>query len=146
MKVQSSIEITAPPEKIWPFLIQPTDILKWCITFQKCEFVGQQRSGVGASFYVEEKAGGPLMKLNFKVTEWVENQKLAFKMTSGTFVKAYEQHWTIESLDSGSRFNFSEDVTMPWGILGKLIGFFGRSSSEKHVKEMLIKLKSLAES
>ena len=35
---------------------------------------------------------------------------------------------------------------MPWGILGKLIGLLGRSSTEKHVKEMLVKLKSLAES
>jgi hypothetical protein len=35
---------------------------------------------------------------------------------------------------------------MPWGIIGKLIGFLGRSGSEKHLKEMLIKLKGLAES
>ena len=54
--------------------------------------------------------------------------------------------WTMEKIPSGSRFNFIEDVKMPWGIFGKLIGFLGRSSSEKHVKEMLIKLKSLAES
>jgi uncharacterized protein YndB with AHSA1/START domain len=146
MKVQSSIEITAPPEKIWPFLVQPTEIPKWCITYQKCELVGKQRSGVGTSFYIEEKAGGPLMKLNFQITEWVENQRLAFKMTSGTFVKGYEQRWMIESIPSGSRFKFAEDVKMPWGILGKMIGFLGRSGSEKHVKEMLIKLKSLAES
>jgi hypothetical protein len=146
VKVQRSIEISAPPEKIWPFLTQPPNILKWCITFQKCEFTGQQQSGVGLPFYVEEKAGGPLMKINFKVTEWVENQKVAFKMTSGNFVKSYEQGWTIGPIPSGSRFSFVEDVKMPWGILGRLIGFLGRSSSEKHVKEMLIKLKSLAES
>ncbi|OGO20083.1 MAG: hypothetical protein A2144_07050 [Chloroflexi bacterium RBG_16_50_9] len=146
MKVQRSIEIAAPPEKIWPFLTQPINIPRWCITFQKCELTGQQQSGVGLSFYVEEKAGGPLMRLNFKVIEWVENQKLAFKMTSGNFVKGYEQWWTIEPLPSGSRFNFAEDVKMPWGIFGKFIGFLNRSSSEKHVKEMLIKLKGLAES
>jgi hypothetical protein len=35
---------------------------------------------------------------------------------------------------------------MSWGILGNLIGFLGRSSSEKHVKEMLINLKNPAES
>jgi hypothetical protein len=146
MKVKGSIEIAAPPEKIWPFLVQPTNMLKWCVTFQKCELVGQQRNGVGTSFYVEEKAGGPLMKLNFKATEWVDNQKLVFEMISGNFVKGYEQKWIVEPTISGSRFNFAEDVKMPWGILGGVIGFLGRSGSEKHVKEMLIKLKGLVES
>ena len=146
MKIQKSIEIAEPPEKIWPFLVEPEKILKWCITLQKYEYTGKQRSGIGTPFYFEEKAGGPLMKLNFTVTEWVENQKLTSKMTSGNFVKGYEQWWTIENIPSGSRFNFVEDVKMPWGILGRLIGFFSRSSSEKHAKEMLVKLKSLAES
>jgi len=29
MKVQRSIDITAPPEKIWPFLVEPNKVLKW---------------------------------------------------------------------------------------------------------------------
>ena len=145
MKVQGSIDIAAPPEKIWPFLVQPSNMMKWCHTFQKCEFAGAQHSGVGMPFYVEEKAGGPLMKINFKVAEWEENRKLALKMSSGTFLKGYDQWWTIEPQPSGSRFNFTEDVKMPWGIIGRLIGWFGRSGSEKHVKQMLATLKSLAE-
>jgi uncharacterized protein YndB with AHSA1/START domain len=145
MEVQKSIEIAATPQKIWPFLVEPDKILKWCITFKKFQYTTGQRSGVGTPFYVEEKAGGPLMKLNFTVMEWVENKKLAIRMTSGNFVKGYEQWWTIEPITSGSRFNFAEDVKMPMGILGCLIGFLGRSSSENHVKEMLTKLKTLAE-
>ena len=145
MEVQGSIDIAAQPGKIWPYLVQPSNILKWCVTFQKCEFSGQQQSGAGTPLYVEEKAGGPLMKIHFAATEWVENQKLAFKMTSGNFVKGYQIWWTIDSIPSGSRFSFAEDAKMPWGILGRLIAFLGRSGAEKHVKEMLAKLKSLAE-
>src|SRR5512136_1974101 len=96
MRVQDSINIAAPPEKIWPFMVQPENILKWVVTLQKCELIGQQNSGVGMSFYVEEKAGGPLMKLKFQVTDWLENHRLAFKMISGNFVRAYNQNWTIE--------------------------------------------------
>ena len=145
MRVQNSVEIAAPPEKIWPFLIEPEKILKWCITFQKFEYTGEQRSGVGTSFYIEEKAGGPLMKLNFKVTEWAENEKLAFSMTTGNFVKGYEQTWAMEATTSGSRFIFMEQVDLPYGLIGKLMGTFGQRGSEAAVKEMLAKLKSLAE-
>ncbi len=145
MKVQSSIEIAAPREKIWPYLVEPEKILQWCVTFQKFEYTADQRSGVGTPFYVEEKAGGPLMKLNFAVTDWAENERLAFRMTSGTFVKGYDQSWTVEAIPSGSRFTFVEQVEMPFGIVGKLIGLVGQHGAEGHAREMLASLKSLAE-
>jgi uncharacterized protein YndB with AHSA1/START domain len=145
MKAQKSIDIAASPEKIWPYLIEPEDILKWCITFLKFEYTGEQRSGVGTTFYVEEKAGGPLMKLNFRITDWVVNEKVAFSMISGNFVKDYEQSWTIGAIPSGSRFTFWEEVTMPYGIIGKIIGALGEGSSQATVEKMLLKLKSLAE-
>jgi len=144
MRVQRSIEIAAPPGKIWPFLVEPEKILKWCITLQKFEYTGEQRSGVGTPFYFEEKAVG-VMKLNFAVTDWVENERLAFSLTSGKGVKAYEQRWTIEATPPGSRFTFMEQVELPFGIIGKLLGLVGQRSSEAHVGEMLAKLKSLVE-
>jgi uncharacterized protein YndB with AHSA1/START domain len=145
MKVQKSIEIAAPPDKIWPFLVEPEKILKWCITFLKFEYTGEQRSGVGTTFYLEEKAGGPLMKLNFRITEWVENKRVAFSMISGTFVKGYEQSWTVEATPSGSRFTLMEEVKLPYGIIGKIMGLFAQRGSEATVGKMLPKLKSLAE-
>jgi uncharacterized protein YndB with AHSA1/START domain len=145
MKVHKSIEIAATPEKIWPFLVEPEKILKWCITFIKFEYTSKQRSGVGTTFYLEEKAGGPLMKLNFRITEWVENERVAFSMTSGNFVKGYEQSWTVESTPSGSRFTFMEKVKLPYGIIGKIMGLAVQRGSEATVGKMLPKLKSLAE-
>ena len=144
MKVQRSIVIAAPPEKIWPFLIEPEKIVKWFNLLQKFEYTGDKRGGVGTTFYYEEKSGGQLMKLNYVVTEWVENEKFVFKMTSGTSVKSYEQRWTLEPTPSGSTFTFMEEVELPFGIIGKLIGAVIRRSSEAHVKQMLTALKSLA--
>ena len=147
MRVQRSIEIAAPPKKIWPFLIEPENILKWCITFRKFEYAGEQRSGVDTPLYIEEKAAGPmpLMKLNFTVTEWMENERLAFSMTSGTGVKGYEQKWIVEPTPSGSRFTFTEDVELPFGIIGKLMGLVGQNTSKATAGKMLVILKGLAE-
>lgn len=144
MKVQGSIDIAAPPEKVWRFLVEPDRILKWYTLLQKFEYTSEQRTGVGTTVYMEEKAA-VLMKLNFTVTDWAEAKTLTFRMTSGNFVKGYEQTWTLEPTPSGSQFILAEDVTMPYGPLGRLLGAFGRSSSERHVKEILAKLKALAE-
>jgi uncharacterized protein YndB with AHSA1/START domain len=145
MEARDSIEIAAPPAKVWPFLVEPEKILKWCPTFKKFEYTGDKRSGPGTTFYVEEKSAGPLMKLNFRVDEWEENGKIAFSMTSGNVVKSYQQAWTLEQIPSGSRFSFMERFEMPYGFIGKLIESMGRSSSEATIKKMLVTLKSLAE-
>jgi len=146
MRVESSIEIAASPEKVWPFLIEPEKVLKWCVTFQKFEYTGKQHSGVGTPLYIEEKVSPmPLMQLNFKVTEWVENERLAFSLTSGNLTKGYDQSWTVKALPSGSSFTFNEDFKMPFGVIGKLMGVVGQSSSKAHVREMLSKLKGLVE-
>ena len=145
MRIQKSIEIIALPEKIWPFLVKPENILKWCLTFKKFKYSSDKYSGIGTTFYVEEKASGPLMKLNFTVTEWIENEKLSFKMISGTGVKEYKQAWSLKSTSTGSIFTFFEEVVLPLGVIGKLIGAFLKKSSEAHVNKMLIELKNLAE-
>jgi uncharacterized protein YndB with AHSA1/START domain len=145
MEVYESVEIAAPPGKIWPFLVEPDNILKWCITFRRFEYKGEQHAGPGTRFYVEEKAGGPLMRLNFEATEWKENEALDFRMTSGTGVRSYRQRWTLEPTSAGSRFSFAEEVGMPFGVVGRLLGTVMRGSSERHVGEMLGKLKTLVE-
>jgi uncharacterized protein YndB with AHSA1/START domain len=145
MRVQRSIEIAAPPQKIWPFLVEPEKILKWFNLLRKFEYTGDKRSGVGTTFYYEEKSGGQLMKLNYAVTEWAENKKLAFSVTSGS-LKKDDQVWSIEAIPSGSRFTMFEDLEMPMGIIGKIIGaLFGGMMIGKNMEKILANLKSLAE-
>jgi uncharacterized protein YndB with AHSA1/START domain len=145
VRVQKSIEIAAPPAKIWPFMVEPEKILQWIITFQKFEYTTEQYSGAGAPFYVEEKAGGPLMKINFAVTEWVENEKLAARMVSGNMVKSYELRFTLEPTPFGSTFTFLETTELPFGIIGKLMGAIGKRTAESHLEQCLAKLKSVVE-
>jgi uncharacterized protein YndB with AHSA1/START domain len=145
MKVQRSIEIAAPPEKIWPFLTDSEKIVKWFDLLKKFEYTGEKRSGPGTTFYYEEKSAGQLMKLNYIVTEWVDNNKLAFKVTSGS-LKKDDQVWSVESTPSGSRFNMFEDVEMPFGPVGKVIGaLFGNMMIGKSMEKIMANLKTLAE-
>jgi uncharacterized protein YndB with AHSA1/START domain len=146
MKIHRSIEITAMPERIWPLLVEPKHIMKWCTPIRTLRHTGKQHSGLGAGFYFEEMAVGRLMKLNFVVTEWVVNEKFTFRMTTGNFVKGYEQRYTIEGTPTGSRFTCFEDVKLPYGIVGKIAGFFRKSTSESLLDGMLLNLKRMAES
>ncbi len=145
MRLCRSIEIKATGEKIWPFLVDPEKIINWCTPINIIRFTSQQRIGLGTTFYFEEKAVGRVMKLHFVVTEWVLNQSVTFKMTSGNFVKSYEQKYTIEAIPSGSLCTCSEQVTLPFGIMGKFAAIFRRSTSNHLLDKMLINLKNMVE-
>ena len=146
MKIERSVDIAAPPEKVWPLLLDPEKILQWFSLLRKFEFTGDKRSGVGTTFYYEEKSSGQLMKLNYVVTEWADNNKIAFKVTSGS-LKKDDQVWRIEATPTGSKFTMFEDLEMPMGVIGKVIGaLFGEMMIGKNMEKILGNLKRLAES
>ncbi len=145
MKLRRSIVIKATGEKIWPFLVEPEKIIKWCTPINVIKHTSQQRTGLGTTFYFEEKAVGRMMKLHFVVTEWILNRSVAFKMTSGNVVKSYNQRYTIETIPSGSRCTCFEEITLPYGILGKFVGLFRRFTSNNLLDRMLLSLKYAVE-
>jgi uncharacterized protein YndB with AHSA1/START domain len=145
MKVKQSIDIKAPAERIWPYLTNPEKIMQWCITFREFRYTSEQQAGVGTPVFIEEKAAGPVMKMDFSITEWGENKVVTLKKVSGNMPKHYEQRWHIEPHNGESKFTFFEEIQMPWGFVGKLIESVGQGASEKTVDEMLKILKQKVE-
>jgi len=146
MKLQRSIEIKASGEEIWPFLVEPEKIMKWCTPIKVIRYSSQQQIGIGTTFYFEENAVGQLMRIQCVVTEWILNRSVAFTMTSGNVVKSYNQRYTIEHIPSGSLLTCFEEVTLPFGILGKFAGLFRRFTSNRLLDGMLLNLKITVES
>jgi uncharacterized protein YndB with AHSA1/START domain len=145
MKIERSIEVAATPEKVWPWLIESNKIMKWFTLLQKFEYTGDKQSGAGATFYYEEKSGGQLLKLHYIVTEWSENKTLAFSVTSGS-LKKDDQVWSLEATPGGSRFTMYEDLVMPMGVIGKIIGaLFGEMMIGKNMEKILGNLKRAVE-
>jgi len=145
MRVEKSIKISAGPGKIWPYLTEPKKLQMWFNTFKKCEYASEKRTGMGTSYYVEEKVPGPLRKINFEAAKWSENEQLHLKMISGQNVRDYEIRFSMEPTDGGTMFSFMESIGMPFGPIGKILGALGQRTAEKMVENMLIELKSLAE-
>jgi len=57
MRVHKSIEIAEPPEKVWPYFVEPEKVLAWYTTFRRFEYTTDQRAGVGTPLYIEEQTG-----------------------------------------------------------------------------------------
>ncbi len=145
MKVSQSVQIMAPPAHIWPFLVDPDKVLQWCITFKKFQYTSEQRGGAGAPLYIEEDPGNGLTKMQFVVQNWRENEELDLRMVGGASYKSYDLHMSLEPCDGGTRFKFGEEVVLPYGILGQLIGLIAERMSARTLHTVLGKLKELAE-
>ena len=145
MDVHRSIDIAAPPERVWPFLVEPDKVMRWFVGLHEFRYLDAGSRGVGARVHMEEKAVGPMLKEDLELTEWHENRRLRFHMTSGSGVKADEQVWSLDPIGQGCRFTFDEHVELPYGPLGSMLGVIGERGLKSHVAEMLAKLKSVAE-
>jgi uncharacterized protein YndB with AHSA1/START domain len=143
--IHKRIEINANPEKIWPFLVDPEKILKWCFTLESFEYTSSQKEGKGATFRYIDKGAVHKVEINCVIVKWIENQVISFRMTSGTHFKSYEGTWSIESVQRISTFCFEEKTKMPYGIIGKLVGIVSERRAAAVVDKMLERLKSSVE-
>jgi len=145
VKVSRSIEVAASPQKVWPLLVQPEAILKWFTLLERFDYTSEPPHGQGTTFHYEERSGGRLMKCDYRVTDWVESQRFAFTLVSGPLAKD-DQVWRIEALAAGSRVTLEEDVELSGGVFGRMLLALGVGRMiGKHLQEMLVNLKKLAE-
>jgi carbon monoxide dehydrogenase subunit G len=56
MKREESIDIAAPPEKIWSLLVKRESILAIDPLIKSFDFVGEQHGGVGKMCYMENES------------------------------------------------------------------------------------------
>lgn len=77
------------------------------------------------------------MKVDFEASEWLDERLIAYHMTTGAGVNAYDQRWSLQPSNGGCRFTFDEHVELPFGPIGRMLGAVGRRTSERHLEKML---------
>ena len=144
MLVSMSVDIDAPPEAVWPYLVEPEKTTQWFTALKEFTWTSEP-GGVGSTFHWLEEASGRQYNIDFETTEWVPNEVFAYRMTDGDFFKSYDERWEIEKTSKGSRFTFNDHIEFPYGPFGKVIGWFAARSAAKTGDEILARLKRLVE-
>jgi len=144
MQMTMSVDIGAAPEAVWPYLVEPEKAMQWYTMLKTFEYTNGE-TGPDSTFYWEEDVRGKIYSNHFQTTEWVENRVFAFEMTSGNFFKSYTERWEIEPTGDGCRFSFNDTLEFPYGLWGKVMGFFGERMAKKSSETILQNLKDLAE-
>lgn len=108
----------------------------------KFEYTSEQRERLGTPCYFEAKVPTGIAKCNAKFTEWVENERLTFSMTSGDF-KSYEERWALEATPSSSIVNPMMQIEIPYRIIGKILERLFTRRTQATAEEIAANLKDL---
>jgi uncharacterized membrane protein len=143
-RVEKSIDIKAPPEKVWEMLA----LDRWSewnlghfldtknMTFTSEVNTPEDKYRVGASAYPSAHP-----EADFKVTESVENEKITY-LHEGESPMTY----ILKLTDEGTRLTYVVEYEMPWGIFGKFIEkLFAKRIGERDIEKGFEKLKSILE-
>jgi uncharacterized protein YndB with AHSA1/START domain len=145
MRVHMAIDISAPPEVVWPYLVEPEKVMQWYDMLKVFRYTSEER-GPGSTFYWEEEVRGKIYSNHFRTTEWVENRVFPYEMTESSYFKGYTERWAIEPTEEGCRFSFDDQLVFPYGLWGRVMGWFGERMAKGSSQQILQNLKHLAES
>ncbi len=144
MRVHMGVDIQAPPEVVWSYLVAPAKAKQWHDMLTVYRWDSDER-GPDAAFYWEEQVRGRTYSNHFRTTAWEPNRVFGFEMTKGNFFKAYTERWVIEPTATGCHFSFDDTLVFPYGPWGKVMGWFGEKMARKSSLQILQNLKRLAE-
>lgn len=139
--IEKTIEIRAPPEKVWELMSDAERIPEWAKGYtQKVEITSKKRRGVGATTHEVGVAFGKPYEKDFVATEWVEKEKIAFESTSGW---PWKGSWTMKPTKAGTLFTYAVDFELPFKA-DRLREVF-RKRYEKLMEEWVQNIKNIVE-
>jgi uncharacterized protein YndB with AHSA1/START domain len=150
-RIETSIEIRAPPEKVWEMLA----LDRWP-EWQVVSGIGSLQIEKGVNFTSEVNtpedkcrvgtSARPTTydKLTFKVTESLKNEKITYLIEEPGRESIIT--YVLELVEDGTKLTYATEYEMPWGIFGKFLEkAFAKRIGEGQLEKSLEKLKSILE-
>ena len=114
-KVEQSIIINAPVEKVFAYITDPANEMEWLPGNTDVRDITGQ--GVGQRWGYTYKMMGLPFKGEDEVLEYTPNQRYVTKSKGGV-VSTWT--WTFKPEDGGTRLNVVVEYTIPVPVLGKV--------------------------
>jgi uncharacterized membrane protein len=98
MRVESKIEISAPPALVWEYVSDPSRYLHFMSGITRWEVVGNKRVGLGARYRMLLRVGSAEVGGLIEVVEFVKDADLAWTSITGIDQRG---RWRLRLADDG---------------------------------------------
>lgn len=118
MRVQASTVFAADRERVWAMAIRWEDQPRWMQDAVWVRVLSAEREGVGARIRVKNRVlHVPLFAEELEVIAWDPPERMG--MAHRSFVRGVGT-WELEPEHDGTRFTWTEDLSLPVPLLGEL--------------------------
>ena len=144
MRVSAEIEIAAPPEDVWEFVVDPARQLHFMAGMTRWEVEGEQVTGMGARYRTLMRVGSAEVGGVVEIVEWEECCDLAWTSVTGVDQRG---RWRLRALpDESTRV----ELRLAYGVAGSgLLGWIAEQVAAPtvrgHLRRSLQQLKRQVE-
>jgi len=118
MRVEASRDISALPERVWASIERWEDQSRWIRDAVWVRVLTPERAGLGVRVRVLNRVLlVPLFTEQLEVTGWDPPRRMV--MAHRSFVRG-TGIWSLEPADGGTRFTWTEELSLPIPLLGEL--------------------------
>jgi carbon monoxide dehydrogenase subunit G len=144
-RVETSIHIDAPPEKVWDVVMDPNRLGDWVTIHRKLGAVSDRPLHEGSTMEQTLCIAHANFKVRWTVTE-MRDRSVTWDGRGPARSKAHTHYHAEPDGNGGTRFDYVNDFTAPGGPLGKvadrmLVGGISKREAERS----LHRLKELVE-
>ncbi len=146
-RIENSIEIEAPIEKVFAFYVDPRNLEKTVPedVEMKVEMTSEGPIGVGSTWRLYGVLAGRKLETESESIEFEENRRAKSRQTKGD-MKRYDINQVFEATDAGTKVSTTLDYELPYSVLGKLLDKLKAGKDlERYVKARDEKTKEILE-
>jgi hypothetical protein len=135
--------IEAVPARVWEVLADWEGSAAWMVDATTVEVLGDRREGVGTKIRAVTTIAGVKLVDVMEVVRW-EDERLIAVMHHGWPIRGLAW-FEIRPTETGTWFEWAEELDPPLGPLGELGGLLLKRAIERVLRKSVAKLKGLAE-
>ncbi|HEY1359075.1 MAG TPA: SRPBCC family protein [Thermoleophilaceae bacterium] len=144
MKIQRTIEIAAPPERVYEVVMDPRHLEDWVTIHDHLQDAPDGSLEKGSELTQCLKLAGRRFNVHWEVVENDPCRRVVWD-GQGPVHSHARVVYEFERNGKGTKFSYSNEYDLPGGVLGRMAGGAVRRVTGKEVDATLAKLKDLVE-
>lgn len=141
--IETSIEIAAAPEAIWPFLVDWEHLDRWMKEAKEFRVLTSHREGVGVEAQATIHIAGIRTTDRIRVTEWEPGRLLVLEHLG--WVRG-SGRMELRSMGGATLLLWTERLVPPWGVAGAFGMWLLKPQMRRIFRRDLALLRDLVES
>ncbi len=144
MKVERSVEVDAPPERVYDVVMDPRRLEDWVTIHHSLDEAPHGPLEAGSELTQCLRLAGRRIHVRWKVVENDPCRRVVWE-GKGPVHSHARVIYEFEPNEEGTRFSYTNEYDLPGGPLGRLAGGAVRRVTAKEVDGSLERLKQLVE-